>query len=158
MRVWIRSLVPAVSLCVAATLVPGTPAAAAPPAVPGAAGELFGAPDGSPEAAGPGPLRPGVPVRGWTILSDSDAGAYFGYRVYVQGVEQQTPQLTATIQAGLRETRNPQVVAAIRAYPDQPPTGEWNWTVDAGEADKYVDRITNGWDRYGGIKVPAPTR
>jgi len=82
------------------------------------------------------------------------AKAYFGYRVYARGSSHRTPELTRTIQDGLREAK--QVAAAIRAYPDKATSGEWNWLVDAAEADKYYARITKGWDRYGGVKVPPP--
>jgi len=82
------------------------------------------------------------------------AKAYFGYRIYARGSSHRTPELTRTIQDGLREAK--QVAAAIRAYPDKAASGEWNWLVDAAEADKYYARITRGWDRYGGVKVPPP--
>jgi hypothetical protein len=80
--------------------------------------------------------------------------AYFGYRVWVRGAQFQTPALQRAIWAGLDESR--QVAAAIRAYPDKPPGGEWNWVIDAAQADLYHQRISAGWDRYGGVAVPPP--
>jgi hypothetical protein len=34
------------------------------------------------------------------------------------------------------------------------PVGQWDWRGDADQADLYYDRITNGWDKYGGVAVP----
>nr|WTB28489.1 hypothetical protein OG781_01895 [Streptomyces sp. NBC_00830] len=80
--------------------------------------------------------------------------AYFGYRVYVRGPEHRTEDLRALIWSGLDEAA---VVAdAIRAYPGQAASGEWNWVRDAAEADKYRTRIEQGWDRYGNVAVPRP--
>jgi hypothetical protein len=82
------------------------------------------------------------------------ATAYFGYRIWVRGPEFRTGQLQRTIWAALTEAR--QVAAAVRAYPDKPARGEWNWVVDADQADLYYQRITVGWDRYGNVAVPPP--
>jgi len=87
-------------------------------------------------------------------LHRSVAKAYFGYRIWVRGPEFQTPTLQRTIWDGLAEAR--EIAGAIRAYPDKPAGGEWNWVVDAAQADRYYQRIADGWDRYGGIKVPPP--
>ncbi|HEU4421158.1 MAG TPA: hypothetical protein VFR67_01315, partial [Pilimelia sp.] len=79
------------------------------------------------------------------------ATAYFGYRLWVQDAANQTPAMQKTIWDALREA---QILAAeVRAYPDRAATGEWNWVVDANQADLYYNRIANGWDRYGNIKV-----
>ncbi|MBP2329718.1 hypothetical protein JOF56_010103 [Kibdelosporangium banguiense] len=66
----------------------------------------------------------------------------------------QAPALQRVIWDGLTEAR--QVAAQVRAYPDKATTGEWNWVVDASQADLYYTRISAGWDRYGNIKVPQP--
>ena len=78
------------------------------------------------------------------------AKAYFGYRIYVQ---QPSTELARTIWTGLDEAQT--VAAQVRAYP-APPAGEWNWVIDAAQADLYVKRISEGWDRYANIKVPRP--
>jgi hypothetical protein len=84
-------------------------------------------------------------------LHRSIAKAYFGYRIYVR-----TPStdLARTIWAGLDEAQ--QLSATIKAYPAKAATGEWNWAVDATQADTYYTRISQGWDRYGSIPVPRP--
>jgi hypothetical protein len=83
-------------------------------------------------------------------LHRSVAKAYFGYRIYVQ-----TPsvELARVIWEGLDEAKT--VAEQVRAYP-APPTGEWNWVIDAAQADLYHKRISEGWDRYSNIKVPRP--
>ncbi|MEV6241202.1 hypothetical protein [Lentzea sp. NPDC051838] len=78
------------------------------------------------------------------------AKAYFGYRIYVQ---QPSTALARSIWDGLDEATS--VAAQVRAYP-APPTGEWNWVIDAAQADLYAKRISEGWDRYSNIKVPRP--
>lgn len=78
------------------------------------------------------------------------ARAYFGYRIYVQ---QPSADLARTIWTGLDEAQT--VAAQVRAYPAAP-AGEWNWVVDAAQADLYAKRISEGWDRYANIKVPRP--
>ena len=83
-------------------------------------------------------------------LQRATAKAYFGYRIYIQ---QPSTDLARTIWAGLDEGQT--VAAQVRAYP-APPTGEWNWVIDANQADLYHRRISEGWDRYSNIKVPRP--
>lgn len=78
------------------------------------------------------------------------AKAYFGYRIYVQ---QPSTELARSIWVGLDEAQT--VAAQVRAYP-APATGEWNWVIDAAQADLYHKRISEGWDRYANIKVPRP--
>ncbi|MET7711833.1 hypothetical protein [Streptomyces sp. NPDC005407] len=80
--------------------------------------------------------------------------AYFGYRVYVQGPEQQTEPMKRLIWSGLDESKK--IADEMRAYPDKAETGEWDWIRDAAEADKYYTRISQGWDRYDLISVPRP--
>ena len=87
-------------------------------------------------------------------LHRSVSKAYFGYRLWLRGESYQTPALQATIWAGLREAQ--QVAEQVRGYPDRAATGEWNWVIDAAQADLYYNRIANGWDRYGNVKVPPP--
>ncbi|GLZ33993.1 hypothetical protein Lesp02_61810 [Lentzea sp. NBRC 105346] len=84
-------------------------------------------------------------------LHRSIAKAYFGYRLYIK-----TPsaELARTIWAGLDESK--QVADAIRTYPSPPGKGESDWVSDAGRADTYYQRISEGWDTYGNIKVPRP--
>lgn len=79
------------------------------------------------------------------------AKAYFGYRIYVQ---QPSAELARTIWAGLDESRL--VADAIRTYPAPPGSGEFDWVSDAGRADTYYKRISEGWDAYGNVKVPRP--
>jgi len=88
-------------------------------------------------------------------LHRSVSKAYFGYRIWVRDPSLQTPALQRTIWDGLLEAK--EVAALVRAYPDRAATGEWNWVIDANQADLYYTRITQGWDRYGNIKVPAVT-
>ncbi|GLZ33992.1 hypothetical protein Lesp02_61800 [Lentzea sp. NBRC 105346] len=83
-------------------------------------------------------------------LHRSVAKAYFGYRIYVQ---QPDIELARMIWEGLDEAKT--VAEQVRAYP-APPTGEWNWVIDAAQADLYYKRISEGWDRYSNIKVPRP--
>jgi hypothetical protein len=80
--------------------------------------------------------------------------AYFGYRIWVRDPSLQTPTLQQTIWDGLREAQA--VAAQVRAYPQPAASGEWNWVIDAAQADLYYNRIANGWDRYGNIAVPPP--
>ncbi|RZQ60911.1 hypothetical protein EWH70_27310 [Amycolatopsis suaedae] len=80
--------------------------------------------------------------------------AYYGYRVYVRGPEHQTAELRRTIWSGLDAAK--ELAARIRSYPDPAASGEWNWVVDAAQAGTYHTRISQGWDRYGGIAVPRP--
>jgi hypothetical protein len=80
--------------------------------------------------------------------------AYFGYRIWVRDPSYQTPALQLTIWDGLREAQT--VAAQIRTYPDPAASGEWNWIIDAAQADLYHSRIAGGWDRYGNIAVPPP--
>ncbi|MFE7133448.1 hypothetical protein ACFVIM_21585 [Streptomyces sp. NPDC057638] len=81
--------------------------------------------------------------------------AYFGYRIYVRGAEHQTDALKRLIWRGLDATRA--IADEMRAYPDRSTTGEWEWIRDAAEADKYLTRISQGWDRYQNIAVPRPS-
>ncbi|TWP45301.1 hypothetical protein FKR81_39340 [Lentzea tibetensis] len=85
-----------------------------------------------------------------TKLHRSVAKAYFGYRIYIQ---EPSADLAKTIWEGLDEAKL--IAAQVRAYP-APSTGEWNWVIDAAQADLYYTRISEGWDRYSNIKVPRP--
>lgn len=79
------------------------------------------------------------------------AKAYFGYRLYLR-----TPsaELARTIWEGLDEAKL--TADAVRAYPVPPGKGEFDWVSDAGRADTYHRRISEGWDVYGNVKVPRP--
>jgi hypothetical protein len=85
------------------------------------------------------------------------AQAYFGYRVYVANPSLRNDrQLRRTIWNGLDEAKS--VAAAVRAFDGPVPRGQWDWRADADQADLYRERITHGWDAYGGIAVPRPRR
>jgi hypothetical protein len=58
--------------------------------------------------------------------------------------------------SGQAWTEGAQISATMKAYPVPAATGEWNWVVDAKQADTYHTRIFAGWDRYANIKVPRP--
>src|SRR6266540_451384 len=66
-------------------------------------------------------------------LHRSVSKAYFGYRIWVRDPSFQTPELQRTIWDGLREAQ--QVAALVRAYPAPAASGEWNWVIDAAQAD-----------------------
>jgi hypothetical protein len=87
-------------------------------------------------------------------LHRSVSKAYFGYRIWVRDPSLRTSALQRVIWDGLTEAR--QVAALVRAYPGKATTGEWNWVIDASQADLYYTRISVGWDRYGNISVPPP--
>ncbi|MER5771076.1 hypothetical protein [Streptomyces sp. NPDC001985] len=87
-------------------------------------------------------------------LHEAITTAYFGYRIWVQGPERRTEALRRLIWAGLDASQS--VAAEMRARPDKAATGEWDWIRDAAEADKYLTRISQGWDRYDMIAVPRP--
>jgi hypothetical protein len=97
-------------------------------------------------------LRPAQEKR--RVQTNRITSAYFGYRVYVQGPEQQTEPMKRLIWSGLDESAK--IADEMRAYPDKAETGEWDWIRDAAEADKYYTRISQGWDRYDLIAVPRP--
>ncbi|MEV4170808.1 hypothetical protein [Nonomuraea sp. NPDC049709] len=82
------------------------------------------------------------------------AAAYFGYRIYVRDERQRTRAMRRLIWDGLDQAQH--IAERIRTYPVPAADGEWNWIQDAAEAAKYHDRISMGWDRYGGIAVPRP--
>ncbi len=77
-------------------------------------------------------------------LHRAAARAYFGWRVWTRGDAYRSPFVLETTQDGLTELK--QVAAEIRAYPVKPPVGQWNWTKDADEADRYFRWIVEeGW-------------
>ncbi|TMS00507.1 hypothetical protein [Nonomuraea basaltis] len=82
------------------------------------------------------------------------AAAYFGYRIYVRDEGQRTRRMKQLIWDGLDDAQR--IAEQIRTYPVPAASGEWDWVRDAAEAAKYHDRISKGWDRYGGIAVPRP--
>ncbi|MFC4015712.1 hypothetical protein ACFOY2_51470 [Nonomuraea purpurea] len=82
------------------------------------------------------------------------AAAYFGYRLYVRDEAQRTRKMRQLIWDGLDDAQR--VAEQIQTYPVRAATGEWDWVRDAAEAVKYHDRISKGWDRYGGVAVPRP--
>ncbi|MFI7706846.1 hypothetical protein [Nonomuraea sp. NPDC049480] len=82
------------------------------------------------------------------------AAAYLGYRIYVRDEERRTPKMRRLIWDGLDDAQR--IAEQIRTYPVPAAGGEWDWARDAAEAAKYHERISQGWDRYGGIAVPRP--
>jgi hypothetical protein len=82
------------------------------------------------------------------------AAAYFGYRIYVRDESQRTAKMRRLIWDGLDDAQR--LTEQIRTYPVPAASGEWDWVRDAAEAAKYHERISQGWDRYGGIAVPRP--
>lgn len=75
-------------------------------------------------------------------LHKAVATAYFGYRVYARGEGFHTPTLRKEINEALSELI--EVAALIKAYPVQPPTGQWDWASDAEMAMTYYGWITGG--------------
>ncbi|MBF8187001.1 hypothetical protein ITP53_14900 [Nonomuraea sp. K274] len=82
------------------------------------------------------------------------AAAYFGYRIYARDAAQRTGKMRRLIWDGLDDAQR--IAEQIQTYPAPAASGEWDWVRDAAEAAKYHDRISKGWDRYGGIAVPRP--
>jgi hypothetical protein len=89
------------------------------------------------------------------------AVSYFGFRLYARGPAFHTPPLLETIRQALDEI--PELARAIRAYPQKPPAGQWNWVEDADAAMRYHDQITRGgWPKethgvanpYAGLTFP----
>jgi hypothetical protein len=79
------------------------------------------------------------------------AKAYFGYRLYLRAP---STGLARTIWEGLDESKL--MADAVRTYPAPPGKGEFDWVSDAGRADTYYQRISEGWDVYGNVRVPRP--
>jgi hypothetical protein len=86
-------------------------------------------------------------------LHEAVAGAYFGFRVWTRGSSFRTPLVTRTVRTGLRDI--PAIAEAIRAFPETPPAAQWEWARDADQAMRYVEWITAGWPRYGGLKFES---
>ncbi len=88
------------------------------------------------------------------------AASYYGFRVWARGTQYRSPALTRSVREGLDEII--EVAAEIRAYPDKPPAGQWEWAKDADQAMKYHEWITTGWpmttrdfaNPYGGMTWP----
>jgi hypothetical protein len=81
------------------------------------------------------------------------AGAYFGFRVWSRGGAHRTDYVTTTTRDGLKQIRA--LAPVIRDYPT-PPRGQWNWTRDADNAERYYKQITQGWPaETRGIENPA---
>lgn len=82
-------------------------------------------------------------------LQRATAAAYFGFRAWSRGEPQRSPFVNDITRQGLAEIR--QVAKLIREYPVKPPVGQWNWTKDADNAERYFNWIVrDGW--------PARTR
>jgi hypothetical protein len=88
-------------------------------------------------------------------IQRATAAAYFGFRAWSRGEPYRTPFVTKTTGAGLTEIR--EVAALIRNYPVKPATGQWNWTKDADNAERYFNAIVrDGWPvTTRGIQNPA---
>jgi hypothetical protein len=69
-------------------------------------------------------------------LHRATASAYFGFRVWSHGPSYRSPYVSQIIRQGLTEGR--QVIGLIRAYPVMPQVGDWNWSKDADEAERYL--------------------
>ncbi|MEO3873286.1 hypothetical protein ABGB18_31120 [Nonomuraea sp. B12E4] len=78
----------------------------------------------------------------------------FATRTYGKRAAKQVA--SALSKSVLKEKDAERVARQMRAYPTPAASGEWDWVRDAAEADLYHDRISRGWDRYGGIAVPRP--
>jgi len=86
-------------------------------------------------------------------LHRAASAAYFGFRVWCRGGEHQSPYVRDTVQDGLERMKA--IGAEIRAYPVKPPTGQWDWTKDADQADRYFRLIVaDGWPATSGPNVP----
>lgn len=57
---------------------------------------------------------------------------------------------------GYRLDESALIADAVRTYPAPPGRGEFDWVSDAGRADTYYKRISEGWDVYGNVRVPRP--
>jgi hypothetical protein len=73
-------------------------------------------------------------------LHRASSAAYFGFRVWLRGDPHRTPFVTQTVERGLAGMK--EVGALIRAYPVKPAVGQWDWTKDADQAEKYFNWIT----------------
>lgn len=74
------------------------------------------------------------------------ASAYYGFRLWCRGEGYRTPYVRETVQIGLAEIKD--VAALIRSYPVKPPTGQWDWKKDAGDAEQYFNWIVrDGWPK-----------
>ena len=90
-------------------------------------------------------------------LHRATARAYYGFRVWARGDAFRTPAVNESVRSGLEEIA--EVAAAMRAYPEKPPEGQWAWASDAEQAMQYRAWITTGWpgqthdfaNPYGGM-------
>jgi hypothetical protein len=81
------------------------------------------------------------------------AAAYFGYRAWTRGPEQQTATLARTVREALRDL--PAIAAEMDRLPAATRAGQWRWSTDAARALEYRDRIVvKGWPEYGGLVFP----
>jgi hypothetical protein len=79
-------------------------------------------------------------------LYSATARAYYGFRVWSRGGAYQTPAVAAAVRDGLQGITR--WAAAVRAYPNPPPVGQWNWARDADVAEDYARWISaEGWPR-----------
>ena len=78
------------------------------------------------------------------------AAAYWGFRTWCRGEEHRSEFVERTTREGLLKMK--EVAEAIREYPVEPPSGQWNWRSDADTADRYWEWIVEeGWpeDTWG---------
>jgi len=87
-------------------------------------------------------------------LYQATASAYFGFRTWCRGGEQQADFVRQTTQEGLNEIK--EVVPLIRDYPRKPPVGQWDWRKDADTAERYWNWILrDGWpSKKGSGTIP----
>jgi hypothetical protein len=91
------------------------------------------------------------------------AGAYFGFRVWSRGGEHRSEYVTTATRDSLAKI--PELAKLIRAHPT-PPRGQWNWTRDADNAERYFKQITQGWpaqtrgieNPYGEMRFPVESK
>ena len=82
------------------------------------------------------PLRLDQPVRGWTILSDSEPDA-MAVIAAARGYGINHLQLSHQITVREAMTELPAIAREVREYPVKPPIGQWNWAADADAAMRY---------------------
>jgi hypothetical protein len=76
------------------------------------------------------------------------AKAYYGFRAFLSTPE--NPFVTTATQEGLDGLQT--VIEKIRAYPYEIPEGQYSWRKDADGAEDLYNKVTNGWEVYGGKK------
>jgi hypothetical protein len=74
------------------------------------------------------------------------AAAYFGFRVWARGQGHRTDFVQRTVEGGLLGIQ--ELAPRIRSYAVKPPIGQWDWSKDADEAERYFRWIAReGWPK-----------